>query len=190
MSHQLNKLILHLKNNLTVGQLHVIFPNQQMRTFTGKKKGLTATWLIHDWVLIDLIIKDGSIALPNAYASGFWTASNLVDFMSICFQNDSFLQFSKKRNSWISWLIKHLQSETHSYDFVFDQFIDHCCVEQRNQYHKLLSVKSNAQILDMGCDNGSFAKFAIRNNHEVTVLTLSKANYQKTKETLKTLTHK
>lgn len=184
MSHNLSKLILHLKNTLTIGQMHVILPNQQMRTFTGKKKGPTVTWLIHDWAFIDVLVKEGSISLSNAYARGFWTTSNLVDFMSICFQNSSFLQFQAKRNSWIAWLVKHLRTEIHSYDFVFDQFIDHCCAEQMGQYRKLLAMQSKMRILDMGCDGGGFAKFAARNNHDVTVLTVSKANYQKAKSFL------
>lgn len=184
MSHNLNKLIVHLKSAITTGQVHLILPNQQMRTFTGRKKGPTVTWLIHDWTFVDLLVKDGSTSLPNAYAKGLWSASNLVDFMFICFQNSSFLQFSKKKNSWIAWLIKQLRTEIHSYDFVFDQFIDHCCAEQTGQYRKLLSIKPKMRILDMGCDGGGFAKFAARNDHEVTVLTLSKANYQKAKGTL------
>jgi|GEM_PF-5505460 len=184
MSHSLNKLIVHLKGALTIGQLHVIFPNQQMRTFSGRQKGATVTWLIHDWEFVDLLVKNGSISLPGAYARGLWTASNLIDFMSLCFQNNSFLQFSRKRGSWISWLIKQLYSDKHSYDFVFDQFIDHCCAEQVEHYHKLLNTKSKMRILDMGCDSGIFAKFAIRNNHEVTVLTLSKSSYQKAKNVL------
>lgn len=184
MSHALNKLILHLKNTLTTGQIHLILPNEQMRTFTGRKKGATVTWLIHDWAFVDLLLKDGSMALPNAYAQGLWTASHLIDFMTICFQNSSFLQFSAKRNSWIAWLVKQLRTEMDSYDFVFDQFIDHCCAEQMGQYRKLLSMKSKMRILDMGCDGGGFAKFAVRNDHEVTVLTLSKANYQKAKTVL------
>lgn len=185
MPHNLNKLILHLKNTLTTGQVHLILPDQQMRTFTGKKKGPTVTWLIHDLAFIDLLIKDGSTALPAAYARELWTTSNLVDFMSICFQNSAFLQFSTKKNSWIGWLVKQLRTEMHSYDFVFDQFIDHCCAEQMGQYRKLLSMQSKMRILDMGCDGGGFAKFAARNNHEVTVLTLSKSNYQKAKDVLK-----
>ncbi|MEK7654643.1 MAG: class I SAM-dependent methyltransferase [Pseudomonadota bacterium] len=185
MSHSLSKLILHLKNTLTTGQVHLILPDQQMRTFTGKKKGPTVTWLIHDLTFVDLLVKDGSTSLPGAYARGLWTASNLVDFMFICFQNSTFLQFSTKKNSWIAWLIKQLRTEMHSYDFVFDQFIDHCCAEQMGQYRKLLSMQSKMRILDMGCDGGGFAKFAARNNHEVTVLTLSKTNYQKAKDVLK-----
>lgn len=185
MSHNLNKLVLHLKNTLTMGQVHLILPNQQMRTFTGKKKGPTVTWLIHDLDFVDLLVKDGSAILPNAYARGLWTTSNLVDFMFICFQNSSFLQFSSKRTSWMAWLVKQIRTEVHSYDFVFDQFIDHCCAEQMGQYRKLLSMKSKMRILDMGCDGGGFAKFAIRNDHEVTVLSLSKANYQKAKGALK-----
>jgi cyclopropane fatty-acyl-phospholipid synthase-like methyltransferase len=184
MSQNLNKLILHLKSAITSGQVHLILPNQQMRTFTGKKTGPTVTWLIHDWAFVDLLVKEGSISLPNAYARELWTASNLVDFMFICFQNNTFLQFSKKRNSWMAWLVKQLKTETHSYDFVFDQFIDHCCAEQMGQYRKLLSMKSKMRILDIGCDGGNFAKFAVRNDHEVTVLTLSKANYQKAKGVL------
>jgi cyclopropane fatty-acyl-phospholipid synthase-like methyltransferase len=186
MSHNLNKLILHLKSTLTTGQIHLILPNQQMRTFTGKNSGPTVTWLIHDWAFVDSLIKDGSTALPDTYARSLWTASNLVDFMSLCFQNSSFLQFRTKRNSWMAWLIKQLRTEMHSYDFVFDQFIDHCCAEQMGQYRKLLAMQSKMRILDMGCDGGGFAKFAVRNNHDVTVLTLCKANYQKAKSALQT----
>jgi cyclopropane fatty-acyl-phospholipid synthase-like methyltransferase len=184
VSHHLNKFTLHLKSTLIVGQVHVILPNEQMRTFTGKKKGPTVTWLIHDWAFIDLLVKEGSLTLPSAYARGLWAASNLVDFMFICFQNSSFLQFKDKRNSWIAWLVKQLRTEVHVYDYVFDQFIDHCCAEQVGQYRKLLSMKSKMRILDMGCDGGGFAKFATRNAHEVTVLALSKNNYQKAKGVL------
>ena len=175
----------HLKSTMNVGQLHVILPNQQMRTFTGRQQGPTVTWLIHDWEFIDLLIKEGSIALPTAYAQGLWTASNLIDFMVVCFQNSAFLQFSSKRFSWITWLFKYLRSEAHSYDFVFDQFIDHCCADQIGPYLELLTMKPKMRILDIGCDGGCFAKFALRSNHDVTVLALTKTNYQKTKELLR-----
>ncbi len=184
MHHNLNLLISNLKNHLNIGQLYLILPDQKMRYFMGKIKGPSVTLVIYNWDFVDNLIKEGPNALVCGYAKEQWSASNLIDFMLICFKNKSLFEFSSKtRSSLFDWVLKQISIHKKSYDFVFDQFIDHCCTEKMGQIQKLLVAQQKMKILDVGCDGGNFAKIAVQQKHDVTILTLSKFNYEKVKKT-------
>ncbi len=94
------------------GQLTVITPDGQSRTFEGKSSGETARIELKDWDVVPNMIQRGDIGFAEDYRSGKWDTDNLVGLTTLGLVNrnalDQVIAGSKfsRTASMLSYLLR------------------------------------------------------------------------------------
>jgi len=97
------KVIFSLFKAQSIGAITVKLPEGQSRVFGPENSGLSVQLQIKDHRFFSLLAKAGEIGLGIAYEKGYWTSSNLVQFMEFML---SATLLHPVRMRWYSKLIK------------------------------------------------------------------------------------
>lgn len=81
------KKLLNRFENLPVGQLTILTPENEVLYFKGTQNGPLCDLQIKDWKALDLLLKRGDLGLGEAYCQGFWETSDLITFFNYCSLN-------------------------------------------------------------------------------------------------------
>ncbi len=105
----LEKLVKSFLSKIKYGNLEVVFPSGERKTYLGIEDGLTASIHIHNYNFLSYIFKRGSVGYAEAYMKGFYSTNNLTNLLMLSHKNEKF--FLDNINSNIFYLtlskIKH-----------------------------------------------------------------------------------
>ena len=94
--------ILKRLENLKIGSLKIITPDQKTYEFQGHIDGLAADIIIKDWRVIGNLASKGDIGFAEDYRDGLWDTSDLTALLTISIHNrsilDPFFSADKLRN--------------------------------------------------------------------------------------------
>ena len=94
------------------GQLTLVTPDGQTRTFEGKISGESAKLELRDWRVVSNMIRKGDIGFAEDYKSGHWETDNLVGLTTLGLVNkkalNQFIDGSKlsRATSMLSYFLK------------------------------------------------------------------------------------
>lgn len=77
----------NLEHGICKGTLHIITPEQEIHSFTGSMPGCVATWQIHDWKVVQLLVSRGDIGLGESYTAGGWDSPDLEALFRVFIEN-------------------------------------------------------------------------------------------------------
>ncbi|MBC8469090.1 MAG: DUF1365 family protein [Planctomycetes bacterium] len=97
------KVIFSFFKAQSIGVITVKLPEGERRVFGTEGSGLSAQLQIKDYRFFSLLAKAGEIGLGIAYEKGYWTSSNLVQFMDFMF---SAIMMHPVQMRWYSKLVK------------------------------------------------------------------------------------
>jgi cyclopropane-fatty-acyl-phospholipid synthase len=97
------KVIFSFFQAQSIGEITVKLPEGESRVFGPEGSGLSAQLQIRDYRFFSLLAKAGEIGLGIAYEKGYWTSSNLVQFMDFML---SAIMMHPVRMPWYSKLVK------------------------------------------------------------------------------------
>ena len=94
--------ILKRLENLKIGSLKILTPDQKTYAFQGHIDGIAADIVIKDWRVIGNLASKGDIGFAEDYRNGLWDTSDLTALLTISIQNravlDPFFSADKLRN--------------------------------------------------------------------------------------------
>ena len=191
-------------DNIKYGSLSITLPNGQIKKFNSNQPGFEADLIVKNLEAIDLSIHGGDVGFGESYIMGFWSSNNLPDLLSFFTHNSESLEHYFHAKRWQSiWLFFttlfnknskkgskkniefHYDLGNDFYQLWLDKSMTYSSAlfagknislnkAQLNKYNNIISKLSGKTILEIGCGWGSFACEAIKNNFQVTGLTLSK----------------
>lgn len=88
--HLTNRFLASL-NHIEYGLLRITTPDGKAHTFNGSKPGAEAQFDIYDWRLVGAMIRQGDIALAEAYRDGLWDSPDPTQLFLFGLQNQSAL---------------------------------------------------------------------------------------------------
>lgn len=80
-------LLKTLEDGIGKGQLQLITPDGTTHFFTGSRPGVTGTWQIHDWAVIESLARRGDIGLGETYSEGLWDSPDLDALFQVFIDN-------------------------------------------------------------------------------------------------------
>ena len=108
----IKKILDNFLCRLSKGKLHVTYPDNNQREFSGKTKGYEADIKFNNYKLLNKLIRKGAIGLAESYMDGDFETDNLSKLLLFSFDNESNYLNNKKSliiNSYIRF--KHYLNE-------------------------------------------------------------------------------
>lgn len=102
-----SRLLLRLLEKMQYGRLHLIAPDGQSHWF-GHQAQPVVELTIHDWRVLDRIVRHGDIGLAEVYREGLVEVPNLTALMQLALQNQSVLEQAINGN-WLGRLLYRLR---------------------------------------------------------------------------------
>ena len=102
----LEKLVKNFLSKIKYGNLEVIFPSGEIKTYSGIDDGLTASIHIHNYNFLSYIFKRGSVGYAEAYMKGYYSTNNLTNLLMLSHKNEKFFLDNINANFFYSTLTK------------------------------------------------------------------------------------
>ena len=87
-THQFLSALTHVE----CGEIFVTTPDHKSYAFKGDKPGATAHIALHDWRVINKVLRQGDIGLAEAYRDGWWDSPDTTELFLFGLQNERALE--------------------------------------------------------------------------------------------------
>lgn len=90
-NQQITSRFLATLDRIEYGAIRVTTPDGRVHAFKGPLAGAEAELVIHDWRFVGAMIRQGDIALAEAYRDGWWDSADIAQLFLFGLQNQSSL---------------------------------------------------------------------------------------------------
>lgn len=217
MSEFYIKKLKKMFSHATVGQLTIYTPEGKLLSFEGEYSGPICDVFIKNWKVISMVFKRADIGLGEAYHEGFWSSSNVTNFLIYCELNFKHLQkyitlsYIKKIKFYLynyyirantkkgakKNILAHYDLGNDFYAMWLDPSMTYSSAlrqnksdtleqAQKNKYQRMINnlYLKNKTVLEIGCGWGGFAEQAAQAGADVTGITISRNQYNFSKNRL------
>jgi cyclopropane-fatty-acyl-phospholipid synthase len=103
------RLLMYMFKGIKIGQLDVMLPNGERRSFVGTEPGPHGVLNIHDSRLMRHVLKNGEVGFGESYLDGYWDSPDLAPLLAVMHINEPHYKGPYEKNllgRFIGW-IKH-----------------------------------------------------------------------------------